>query len=67
MTKSRLVAVLEAQQLRTVMPASGRISCHSSAGLHRRHQQLERAGAVHFLAHDVLDLAHAAQAKGVQV
>ncbi len=51
-----LVAVLEAQQLRSVLlPAAGLLP--QLRRLHRRHQHLQGAGAVHLLAHDALDLA----------
>ena len=39
-------------------------SAHSSAGCTAGIRDLERAGAVHLLAHDVLDLAQDAQAHG---
>lgn len=50
-----LVAVLDAQQLRAVLfPAAG---LHPEFGrLHHRHQQLDGAGCVHFLADNALDL-----------
>ncbi|MNT67030.1 hypothetical protein D3C72_2051430 [compost metagenome] len=55
------MAVLEAQQLGThaveavgFLPQAGR--------LHHRHHHLDGAGAVHFLAHDVLDLLQRTQA-----
>ena len=55
-----LMAVHHAQQLRTVLvPASGFLP--QFRRLHRRHQHFLGAGAVHFLAHDVLDLAQRAQ------
>ncbi len=55
-----LMAVAQAQQLRAVLlPASGFLP--QLGGLHDRHQQLQRAGAVHLLAHDVLHLAQHAQ------
>ncbi len=57
-----LVAVLEAQQFRAELAPS--------AGFHPQlggndagHQKLECTGTIHFLAHDVLDLAHGAQAR----
>ena len=62
------VAILDAQQLRAhffpparLLPQLGRVDA--------RHQHLERAGAVHFLAHDRLDLvqhAHADRQPGVE-
>jgi hypothetical protein len=57
-----LVAVLEAQQFRAVLlPAAGFLPQFER--LHGRHQQFQRAGIVHFLAHDVFDLAQHAQAE----
>ncbi len=57
-----LVPVLQAQQLRAVLvPASGLLP--QLGGLHHRHQQFDRAGAIHLLAHDGLDLAQHAQAQ----
>ena len=62
-----LVAVLEAQELRPVgLPAARLLP--QLGGLHHRHRQLDRAGAVHLLAHDSLDLvqhAHAERQPGV--
>ena len=58
-----VMTVLEAQQFRPiVLPAAGFLPQLSR--LNRRHQELERAGAVHFLADDILDLAHTTQAYG---
>jgi len=49
-----LVAVLEAQQFRAVLlPARGFLP--QLRRLHRRHQQFDGAGAIHFLAHDIGD------------
>ena len=56
-----VVAVLHAQQFRPeLLPAAGLLP--ELGRLHGRHQHLERAGAVHFLADDPLDLAQHAQA-----
>ncbi|MNZ43497.1 hypothetical protein D3C78_611000 [compost metagenome] len=56
-----IVAVLDAQQLGAVLlPAPGFLP--QLGRLDRRHQHLEGAGGVHFLAHDVLHLAQHAQA-----
>ena len=56
-----VVPVLDAQQLRAeLVPAAG--FDPQLGGLHGRHQHFERAGAVHLLADDGLDLAQHAQA-----
>lgn len=58
-----LVAILEAQQLVAhLVPAAGLLP--QLARLHHRHQHLHRAGGVHFLTHDLLDLADHAQTHG---
>ena len=57
-----LVPVLEAQQLRAVFFPAARF-LPQLRRLHHRHRQLDRAGAVHLVAHDRLDLAHDAQAQ----
>ncbi len=55
-----VLAVLELEQLSAeFLPASGFVP--ELLRLDRRHQQLDRAGAVHLLAHDRFDLAHHAQ------
>jgi hypothetical protein len=63
-----LGTILDAQHERAVqVPASGFLP--ELRGLYRRCQHLERAGAVHLLAHYGLDFAHHAQAErhpGVQ-
>ena len=57
-----LLAVLDLQQLAAeFLPAPGFLP--QFARLDRRHQHLDGAGAVHFLAHDGLDLAQHAQAQ----
>src|SRR5882672_8840991 len=57
-----VVAILEAQQLGPVfLPAPGLLP--QLGRLHSRHEQLDRPGAVHFLAYDGLDLAHHPQAE----
>ena len=57
------VPVLDAHQLRAhLVPAAGFLP--QLGRLHDRHQQFDGAGAVHFLAHDGLDLADHAQAHG---
>ena len=43
------------------------LSCQSSAGTDRRQQHLLRAGAIHLLADDALDLAQHAHAEGQEV
>jgi len=56
------LAILDLEQLPAeLLPAAGLFP--ELARLDRRHQQLERAGAIHFLAHDLLDLAQHAQAQ----
>ena len=51
-----VVAVLQAEQFRSVLiPAAGFLP--QFRRLQRRHQDLLRAGSVHLLAHDLLDLA----------
>ena len=56
------VAVLQAQQFRPhLVPAAGLLP--QFGRLHQRHQQLDRAGLVHFFADDGLDLADHAQAQ----
>ena len=56
------VTVMDAQQFRPVLlPAAGFLPQLSR--LHRGHQKFQRAGAVHFIAYDGLDLAQHAQAK----
>jgi hypothetical protein len=56
-----LVPVLEAQQLGAhLVPAAGLLP--QLGRLHQRHQQFDRAGPVHLLADDVLDLADHPQA-----
>jgi hypothetical protein len=57
-----LVAVLEAQQLRPERVPAQRFA-PQLGGLHHRHQHFLGAGAVHFLAHDGLDLAQHAHAE----
>ena len=63
-----LLAVADLQQLRAEFrPATGFLP--EFTRLDGRHQQFDRAGAIHFLAHDALDLAQHAQAQrtpGVQ-
>jgi hypothetical protein len=55
------MAVLHAQQFGAhLVPAAGFLP--QFGRLHDRHQQLDGAGAVHFLAHDGFDLANHAQA-----
>ena len=55
-----LVAVFETQQFGAVLlPATGFLP--QLGRLHRRHEQFNRARAIHFLAYDLLDFAHAAQ------
>ncbi len=56
-----LVAVLHAHQLGAVFLEPPRL-LPELGRLHDRHQQLDRAGAIHLFAHDVLDLADDAQA-----
>jgi len=57
-----LVAILQAQQFRAVLlPAPGFLP--EFRRLYGRHQQFQRTGAVHLLAHDVLDPAQHAQAQ----
>jgi hypothetical protein len=57
------LAVLDLQQLAAeLLPAPGFLP--QLARLHGRHHHLERAGAVHLLAHDRLHLAQHAQAQG---
>jgi hypothetical protein len=57
-----VVAVLDPQQLGAVLlPTPGLLP--QLGRLHRGHEHLEGAGAVHLLAHDGLDLAHNAQAE----
>jgi hypothetical protein len=56
-----LVAVLEAQQFRAVFRSAPGFFPQFE-GLYCRHQQFDGPGAVHFLAHDVFDLAQHAQA-----
>ncbi len=61
-----VVAVLQAQQLRAVLvPAAGLLP--QLGRLHRWHQQLERAGAVHFLADDGSTLRSARRPIGRKV
>ena len=56
------VAILDAQQVGTVfIPASGFLP--QLARLDDRHEQLNRAGTIHLLAHDGLDLAQHTQAQ----
>ena len=55
-----VVPVFQAQQLRPVERPAPRF-LPQLAGLHRRHQQLDGAGAGHFLAHDGFHLAQHAQ------
>jgi len=55
-----LVAVLEAQQLRSIAGAAPGFFPQLER-LDRGHQQLQGASGIHFLAHDVLDLAQHAQ------
>ncbi len=62
-----LVAILEAQQLRPVRLPAARL-LPQLGGLHHRHAELERAGAVHLLAHDrrhLVQHAHAERQPGV--
>ena len=55
--------IRHAQQQRAVLvPAPGLLP--QFGRMHGRHQEFERACAVHFLAHDHLDLAQHAQTKG---
>src|SRR4249919_2092869 len=57
-----LLAVLDLEQLATeLLPAPGLLP--QFLRLDRRHQQFDRAGGVHFLAHRALDLAQHAQAQ----
>ena len=56
-----VVAVLEAQQLRPEQVPAARLD-PQLAGLGDRHRDLERPGAVHFLADHALDAAQHAQA-----
>ena len=58
-----VVAVLDAQQLGPVLFPAARF-LPQLGWLHGRHQHLERARPVHFLAHDLLDLAQHPQADG---
>ena len=51
-----LVAILEPQQLRPVLVPAPRL-LPELGGLHDRHQKLYRAGGVHLLPHDRLDLS----------
>ncbi len=55
-----LVPVFQPQHLRTHFLPPARFDPQLGR-LHDRHQQLDRAGAVHLLANDRLDLANAAQ------
>ena len=57
-----VVPVVHAQQLRPELLPAARF-LPELGRLHRRHQQLDRPGAVHFLADDGLDLAQHAQAQ----
>ena len=57
-----LVPILEAQQLRPVLAPAARL-LPQLRRLHHRHHQLERAGAVHLLADDALDLLQHPQAQ----
>jgi len=50
-----LVAILEAQQLGSILAPAARL-LPQLARLHHRHHELERARAIHFLPHDALDL-----------
>jgi hypothetical protein len=54
------VAILQAQQFGAVLLPAARF-LPQFGGLNRRHQHLEGAGGVHFLAHDGFHLAHHAQ------
>ncbi len=58
-----LVAILQAQQLGPVFGPAVRL-LPQLGGLNRRHQDLQRPGPVHFLAHDVFDLAQHPQPQG---
>ena len=54
------MAVLQAQQFRAVLfPAAGLLP--QLGRLHRRHQQFQRTGAIHFLAYDAFHLAQYTQ------
>src|SRR5258708_35946332 len=56
-TKTPLVTVFQAQQLRPLLPpASGPLQ--QLRRLDRRHEELDRSGAIHFLPHDGFDLAN---------
>ncbi len=57
-----VLAILDLEELSAkLLPAAGFVP--ELLRLHRRHQELYRAGAVHFLAHDRLDLAQHAKAE----
>ena len=57
-----LLAILDLQQqVAVLLPAAAFLP--QFARLHRRHQQFDRTGTIHFLAHDGLDLAQYAQAQ----
>ena len=58
-----VMAIFDAQQLRAVLLPTTRF-LPELGGLHHRHQQLDRPGAVHLLADDLFDLANRAQAHG---
>src|SRR5580658_2384963 len=58
-----LVAVLDAQQLRSVLGPAPRL-LPQLRRLDHRHHQLERPGAVHLLADDAFDFLQRAQAHG---
>jgi hypothetical protein len=56
-----VMAILDAHQLGTVLLEAARL-LPQLGRLHDRHQELDRAGPVHLLAHDRLDLADDAKA-----
>ena len=58
--KLALMAILEAQQLRTILLAATRF-LPQFKGLHCRHQHFEGTGAIHFIAHDRFHLAQGAK------
>src|SRR6266566_382048 len=55
--KIAFMTVFETQQLRPVLPPAPRL-LPQLRGLHRRHEELDRSGAIHFLSNDGLDLAN---------
>ena len=57
-----VMAIMHAQQQGAVLVPAARLF-PELGGLHGGHQQLERTGAVHFLAHHGFDLAQHAQAQ----